>query len=88
MKKILMRMHSEAKQYANHLCYVKIPDCWSGKFLYRLSNSLSTVTKTIQKSSCMQSRQMKQRRQLSIWQNDQPTLSSLQTAVWSNLECK
>jgi len=44
---ILIRVHSEVKYYANQLRHVKIPHCWSDKFLYRLSNSLSTVTKVI-----------------------------------------
>jgi hypothetical protein len=47
LETILIRIHLETKQYANQFCHVKIPHWWSGKFLYRLSNSLSTVTKTI-----------------------------------------
>jgi len=39
------------------------------KYIISYSNSLSTVTKTKSKSSCMQPRQMKQCGQLSIWQN-------------------
>jgi hypothetical protein len=56
---ILIRIHSEVKQYANQLCHVKTQIAGVTNFLYRLNNFLSTVTKTIYMSSYMQSRQMK-----------------------------